>query len=199
MTSRLRNCTSKHGRPMIICWTICLSFIRWSFKTASPGGQMVFLVTVRLSSWRCSRKNPAKRVFKCVSCIFVNFHYGFQSERHMYLTGKMDSLIHSTASTVLISLVFHNHVPVISGMPLLFKSLSFVVHRAAVSVQFPLSLEIPMIWVGITLTLEIRLTISFSIVATWMLWREKPMETLTTVLEKEGNRQECKKSMWYVS
>lgn len=67
MTSRLRNCTSKHGRPIIICWTICLSFIWWSFKTTSPGGRMVFLVTVRLSSWRCSRKNPAKKVF----CVFL--------------------------------------------------------------------------------------------------------------------------------
>lgn len=69
MGSRLRNCTSKHRRPMIICWTICLSLIWWSFKTTPPGGGMVFLVTVRLSPWRCSGKDPAKRIF----CMFLEF------------------------------------------------------------------------------------------------------------------------------
>lgn len=54
---------------MIICWAICLSFIWWSFKTTPPGRGMVLLVTVRLSPWRCSRKNPGKRV----CCIFLEF------------------------------------------------------------------------------------------------------------------------------
>lgn len=169
---------------MIICWTICLSFIWWSVKTTSPGGWMVFLVTVRLSPWRCGRKNPAKKVGS-VFCVFL---WTSTVDSSTYLTGKMDSLIHNTVSTVLMSIVFQNHVPIVSGMPLLVKPLSFVVHRASVSVQFPLPLEIPMICAGITLTLKIRLTISFSIVATWMLWREKPIEIQTTVLQKEGNR-----------
>lgn len=58
-----RDRTSKHGRPMIICWTICLSFIWWSVKSTPPGGWMILLVTVRWSPWRGSRKNPAKREF----------------------------------------------------------------------------------------------------------------------------------------
>lgn len=69
MSSGLRDHTSKHGRPMIICWTICLSFIWWSVKSTPPGGGMVFLVTVRWSPWRRSRNNPAKREF----CIFLEF------------------------------------------------------------------------------------------------------------------------------
>lgn len=87
----------------------------------------------------------------------------------MYLKGKMDSLIHNTARIVLISIMFRKNVPVISGMPLFLISLSFIVHRTTVSVQFSLSLEIPMICVRITWTFKIRLTISFSVVTTGVL------------------------------
>lgn len=160
---------------MIIRRTICLSFIWWSFKTTPPGGGMLFLVTVRLSPWRCSRNNPAKIVF----CVFVEFFTMDSNEKLIGTSVKTDSLTHNIAWTRLISKMFQNYTPIISRMTLFFKSLSIIVHRTTVSVQFPLSLEIPVVCIWITLTLKIGFTISFSVVTTRVIWKEKPTETQT--------------------
>lgn len=76
--------------------------------------------------------------------------------------------------------MFQNYIPIISGMTLFFKSLSVIVHRTTVSVQFPLSLEIPVICIWIALTLKIGLTVSFSVVTTRVLWKERLMGIQTT-------------------